>query len=130
MERESLDEKKLSEKDFFAAGHVAVSIGSQNSVAFADKMLEKLEKMRRVEVVAPSFTMVPWLLQYTHRLALMHHRLAKIMAARFPIACVPMPFELPPLREMVQYHFARAKDEGLIWLRKQLHNIVGEESIL
>jgi hypothetical protein len=36
---------------------------------------------------------------------------------------------MPPLREMVQYHFARAKDEGLIWLREQLHETVRLQSI-
>jgi hypothetical protein len=66
---------------------------------------------------------VPWLLENTNRLALMHERLAKAMAARFPIAFVPLPFAMPLLREMVQYHFARAKDEGLIWLRQQLQAV-------
>jgi DNA-binding transcriptional LysR family regulator len=113
----------ISEEQFFSCGHVSVSIGNQHTTAFADKSLESLGKRRRVDVVVPSFTTVPWLLENTNRLALMHERLAKAMAARFPIAFVPLPFAMPLLREMVQYHFARAKDEGLIWLRQQLQAV-------
>jgi DNA-binding transcriptional LysR family regulator len=118
-----LVQKPISENDLFGAGHVAVSIGNQRVVSYGDKQLESLGKTRRVEVVAPSFTLVPWLLEGTQRLALMHERLAIAMARHFPIAYTALPFQMPPLREMVQFHFARASDEGLAWLRGELRNI-------
>jgi DNA-binding transcriptional LysR family regulator len=115
-----LVQKPISEKDLFAAGHVGVSIGNQRTISLGDKQLESLGKTRRVEIVAPSFTLVPWLLQGTSRLAIMHERLATVMADHLPIASTPLPFAMPPLREMVQFHFARASDEGLTWLRDEL----------
>jgi DNA-binding transcriptional LysR family regulator len=110
----------LTEAEFFAAGHVTVAIGSQGAASFGDRMLERLGKSRRIEVVAPSFTMIPWLLLNTRRLAIMHERLARVMAARFAIAYFPLPFTIPMMREMVQYHFTRAADPGLTWFRAQL----------
>ena len=71
---------------------------------------------------------MPILLEGTTRLAIMHERLARAMASRFAITLAPLPFEMPPLREMVQYHSARAKDEGLIWLRAQLQEIAAFQS--
>ena len=111
----------LTEAEFFAAGHVTVAIGNQSSASFGDKMLERLGKSRRIEVVAPSFTMVPSLLVNTHRLAIMHERLARVMTGRFAIAYFPLPFTIPLMREMVQHHFTRTADPGLTWFREQLH---------
>jgi len=110
----------LTEEEFFAAGHVTVAIGNQGAASFGDKMLERLGKSRRIEVVAPFFTMIPWLLLNTRRLAIMHERLAGVMASRFAIAYFPLPFSIPLMREMVQYHFTRTADPGLRWFRAQL----------
>ncbi|MEP6547427.1 MAG: LysR family transcriptional regulator [Gammaproteobacteria bacterium] len=114
----------LLKEQFLQAGHVGVAIGNQHVSSFADKALEDAGLTRRIEVIAPSFTTVPILLEGTTRLAIMHERLARAMAARYAISVVQLPFEVPILREMVQYHFARAKDGGLIWLRQQLQEIV------
>jgi DNA-binding transcriptional LysR family regulator len=122
-------ERLITEEDVFAAGHVGVSIGVRRQPAFADRQLQIMGKIRRVEVITESFTMVPWLLKETPRLAIMHERLALTMAQHFPITCVPLPFQISPMREMVQYHQARAADEGLTWLRTQLHAVVSDESI-
>ena len=110
----------ISEEALFAAGHISVTIGNSRTTSFADRQLETLGKKRHVEVIAPSFTTVPWLLEGTNRLAIMHERLAVAMARHFPIAHTALPFEMRPMREMLQYHFARAADEGISWLREQM----------
>jgi DNA-binding transcriptional LysR family regulator len=109
-----------SEAEIFTAGHVAVFLGNQRTASFADRQLATLGKQRRIEVTAASFTTIPWFLVNTMRLALMHERLARTMAQRFPIAFAPLPFPFPLMREMAQFHSARAKDESLRWLREQL----------
>ena len=118
----------LTQAAFLAAGHVNVSIGNKHVSSFADKILEDAGVTRRIEVTAPSFGTVPVLLRNTHRLAIMHERMARTLAARFDVVVLALPFHIPPLREMVQYHFARASDEGLIWLRRELQEIVAAES--
>jgi hypothetical protein len=79
--------------------------------------------VRKVEVSTSSFTTIPWLLRDTMRLAVMHERLAIRMKELFPIRSAPLPFDFPVMREMVQYHRARSTDEGLSWLRRELHAI-------
>lgn len=114
----------ISEETFFSAAHVGVTIGHQGTASFSDRHMEMLGKKRHIDVVAASFSMVPWLLRGSNRLAIMHERLARAMAEPFSLAFAPLPFELPPLRELVQYHWARANDEALLWLRGELQHVV------
>jgi LysR family nod box-dependent transcriptional activator len=117
--------RKVTADDMYAAGHVSVAMGNQRTPAYGDHHLNLMGRHRKIEVTASSFTMVPWLLLNTMRVALMHERLARAMAVHFPIAFAPMPFPFPIMREMVQYHHARAGDGGLIWLRQQMGEIAG-----
>jgi LysR family transcriptional regulator, nod-box dependent transcriptional activator len=118
--RNAIFSREVTLDDLLRAGHVGVQMGNQRTNAFADNVMEKLGHVRRLEVTASSFTMVPWLLIETERLALMHERLARRMAGMFPLAIAPIPFPFPMMREMMQFNRARANDEGLIWLREEL----------
>ena len=117
-----LFEHSITETDVMAASHVGVHMGNQRTKAFADSMMEKLGRFRQMDVTASSFTIIPWLLIETNRLALMHERLARRMASMFPLAVAPIPFPFPPMREMMQFNRTRSADEGLRWLREQLRN--------
>jgi len=110
----------LTEQAFFSAGHIAVRVGQVNRASFAESQLDLLPRKRRIEITAASFTTVPDLLVGTHRLAVMHERLAKVMAERVPIAWQDLPFEFPVMREMIQFNRTRAQDRGLAWLVDQL----------
>lgn len=110
----------LTEAAVLGCGHVAVAMGRDRAAVFADRQLALMGKARRIELTAASFAVVPWLLRGTSRLALMHERLAKVMARDLPIAYAPLPFDFPLMRQMVQHHRARAGDEGLRWLRGEL----------
>ncbi|ESZ85515.1 MAG: LysR family transcriptional regulator [Blastomonas sp. CACIA14H2] len=107
-------------EDVLRAGHVGIQMGNQRTSAFADSIMEKLGHFRRMEMTASSFTVVPWLIIETSRLALMHERLARVMARMFPLAIAPIPFDFPAMREMMQFNHARSADEGLTWLRSEL----------
>lgn len=111
---------KISEEDFYRLGHVAVHVGSTLVPSFADRMLERRERKRRIDITCGSFTLVPWLLAGTDRLAVLHDRLARQAQDRFGLVMAPLPFEFPVMREMIQYHRARAEDAGLRWLCGQL----------
>lgn len=105
---------------FEELGHVAVHVGSNRVPSFADRQIERMGLVRRVDLTCGCFTMVPWLICGTNRIAVMHERLARQMAAQFPLALSPVPFPFPIMREMLQYHRARDADDGLRWLREQL----------
>lgn len=112
---------------FTASGHVSVRLG-QMRLTFAEAQLRALGIVRREEVIVPSFAMVPDLLVGTHRLAIVHERLARLAAQRTPIALAPLPFPFQPMREMVQYHRARADDAGLIWLLGQIDAVIRDSA--
>ena len=115
--------RALTEDDVMTAGHVGVAMGNARLGVFSDKHFMLLGRDRRVEVTTASFTTVPWLLKDTMRLAVMHERLAQAMSAWFPIAYAPLPFEIPLMRQMMQFHTTRRSDAGLAWLREELRNI-------
>jgi LysR family nod box-dependent transcriptional activator len=118
--------RPLTTDDYLKAGHIAVAFSRDRTLSFADNQIEHLFPGRRIEVFAPSFTVVPWMLQGTERLALMHGRLFRVLRSRFDIISVPLPFEFPLMREMLQYHHARTDDDGLRWLRAQLRELADE----
>ncbi|MBL8551373.1 MAG: LysR family transcriptional regulator [Hyphomonadaceae bacterium] len=125
----ALKRGRIAEADFMGAGHVGVSMGSTRTMTFGDRQLETMGRRRRIEIVASSFTVVPWLLIGTARLAVMHARLAQAMKGYFPIAHAPLPFDFPVMREMIQVHRARVGDGGLAWLRQQLRAAAQGKSI-
>jgi LysR family nod box-dependent transcriptional activator len=112
--------KGLTADDFFAAGHVGVALGSRRAATFADTQLTRMGRPRRIEIEVASFASVPWFLQGTTRLAVLHKRLVRAMIPQFDLAFAPMPFPFARLREMAQFHEARRDDAGLVWLREQL----------
>ena len=112
---------KLTPEQFSEAGHVAVMIGGRNT--FIENALDNLGLTRRIEVRAPSFIQVPWLLPGTRRIALMHERLARLMAPGLFLQVIEPSFQLPMMREVLQYHSSREKDAGLSWLRAKLRKL-------
>jgi len=114
-------QKVMTEADFFASGHVAVRISGRDT--FIESALRPLGERRRIEVTAPSFIQAPWLLPGTQRLALMHERLARLVAPRLSLSIAEAPVDLPIMREMMQYHTARTNDAALDWLRQKLRAV-------
>jgi LysR family nod box-dependent transcriptional activator len=109
-------DRPLTLDAFLAQKHVVVELGPTRALPFAEEHVRGLGLERRIDVVAPSFAAVPCLLPDTTRLAIMHRRLAETFAAWLPLTIAPLPFELPAMREVAQYHRTRDKDEGLHWL--------------
>ena len=116
--------RPITAESFAEAGQVAVRIDDRNT--FVDNVLDRLGVARRIEVHAPSFIQVPWLLAGTCRIALMHERLARVMAPGLNLTIAEPPFAVPPMREMIQYHATRERDEGLNWLRSKLKQFVSD----
>jgi DNA-binding transcriptional LysR family regulator len=116
----------LSLKAFAAAGHVAIRIDGRDT--YIERELDRLGLVRRVEAHAPSFVQAPFLLPGTKRIALMHERLARMMAPLLGLTVAEPPFDLPVMHEMMQFHATRRADEGLIWLRERLRTLAGPDA--
>lgn len=114
----------LTEAVYHQAGHVTVSVSRDGT--FIDNHLRDHGDRRRIEIVCAAFSQVAWMLPGTTRLALMHERLARVMAKVLPLRILEPPIALPIMQEMLQYHHARAADPGLSWLREQLRGAAVE----
>ncbi len=113
----------ITEEDFFASGHVAVRMGEDSTLSYADRQLELMSKHRRIELNAAFFTAIPWLIEGTNRLGLLHERLARQLERRFDICSAPPPFAIPPMKQMLTYNVGREEDAGLAWLRRKIEAI-------
>ena len=119
----------LTTAEFLDSAHVAVTIGPGRQSTYAERHLQSLAAGRMVEIYAPSFSVVPWLIIGTQRLTVMHERLAQVFAENLPLKIQPLPMVVPSMREMVQYHEARTHDAGIMWLRQLLHETADGMSI-
>jgi LysR family nod box-dependent transcriptional activator len=120
---------EITAEQFFAAGHVAVSLGPHREVTFGDRHLDQIQPDRRIEAVVSSFSLVPWLVVGTQRLAVMHKRLAVTMAESMPIAHAPVPFPFPTMQETMQYHRTRSADDGLRWLMQTIRRVARDTAV-
>lgn len=114
-------EGTVSEEDFYAASHIAVRIGPAATPSFTGGNLEAMGRQRSIAANVPNFSVMSWFLVGTQRLAVMQQRLAQAYEAVMPLRTAPLPFDLPPMRVMAQYHSARASDQGLSWLLAEVH---------
>ena len=113
-----LAEQGLTPRTFTDAGHVGVSVSRKST--YAEEWFEKRGVERRIEVLAPSFIQAPFLVPGTMRICVMHERLALFMAQRLPLHILEVPFSIPPMQEVMQFHGTRKADPGLLWLRSRI----------
>lgn len=112
---------EISMERFLQLGHVGARFGSERMPAYEDWFLSQISQRRNLEVVASSFTAVPFLVVGTERIALMPRRLARHFARLLPLAIREAPVALPRLREMAQWNKFNDKEPGLRWLLGLLH---------
>jgi LysR family nod box-dependent transcriptional activator len=122
-----LARSKITRRDFVEASHVVMQPpgGAQSleTVFFKQQGVT-----RRVDVTTYSFNTIPLLIVHTDRIATIHGRLARQAAAKLPLKVVELPFRLPRMKQAIQWHKYRAQDEGLIWLRALIREVVDRPS--
>lgn len=112
--------QEMTRQLYFELGHVTARFGKARVPAFEDAFMRRLKQPRRVEVVAPSFLSVPGLVIGTSRIATMHRRMATQIASVAPLAVRELPFDIPPIREAVQWHIANNNDAALRWVIERI----------
>ncbi|MDB5871685.1 MAG: bacterial regulatory helix-turn-helix, lysR family protein [Ramlibacter sp.] len=110
----------LTADRYFTAAHVGVEWGSGRLVTYDARLIATGTRVRRQDVIAPSFTLVPELLVGTARVATMPTRLAHQMALRFPLRVLRCPIKIPRFAEKLQWHRYQERDPAITWLRSLL----------
>lgn len=105
---------------YFELGHVTARFGKARVAAFDDWFVRRQKQQRRVEVVAPTFLSIAGLLVNTNRIATVHRRMAETFVRNMPLVMRETPFNIPPIREAVQWHISNTNDRALRWVVERL----------
>lgn len=116
----------LSVEEYLNRGHVMVYLGTAPiSLSWDEQFLRRSNHRRRVEVWTPSFTSAPQLVVGTDRIATIPTRLALKCARILPLKLLPLPLEIPPIVQVVQWHTVHDADPVHRWFRQMLKDAVG-----
>ena len=96
---------EITREAYFAAGHVTARFGKSRVPAFEDWFVRRQKQQRRVEVVAPSFLSLPGLVMRE------------------------VPFDIPPIRETIQWHISNNNDRGLRWVVERLSAFAADSAV-
>ena len=113
----------LSFEDYMAARHVAAHFGEKRIASFESWFLSAHGVARQVVLTASTFNELPFLLIGTQRIATLHSRLAQRYAKILPVRVLPLPFEMPPLKLVVQWNRHNERDAAHSWLRRRLQQV-------
>jgi DNA-binding transcriptional LysR family regulator len=116
----------LSLEAYLGLGHVIIEWGTgrQGRLTTSDERVAVKEGLvRRKEVMAPSFTIVPQMLLGTRRIATIQTRLAKMLALSYPLKVLTCPLSMPALAETLQWHKYQEHDPAITWFRHLLRRV-------
>lgn len=123
--RESpLAQGPLTLERYMDAAHVVVRPASGLPPVFDGWFTESLGRTRRVEVTSYSLASLPHLVAGTERIATIHARVARRMAAALPVVLRPVPLPMPRLELVMQWPQSRQDHGALRWLRDLLKRSV------
>jgi len=114
----------LNIDQFSALPYLRSNQGVMTSIV--ESRLDELNVVRKVEMVAQSFVMAPFLLPGTRLVTIIQQRLANLLmdGARFRI--LEPPFDLIGITEVMAWAPKQTGDAGHQWLRAQLRQVASE----
>ena len=112
----------LNFERYAGGGHAIMVPHGTDQPTYESWLAERYGMSRRIEATTYSFTSLPFLVVGTELIATVHARLAHCLKASLPIAILPLPLPMPPLKQAMQWHKYRSQDPGLVWLRQLLRD--------
>jgi len=112
--------REMTRDLYFELGHITPRFGKARVPAFDDAFTRRMKQTRKIEVIAPTFVSLPGLVIGTNRIATVHRRLATRVAAYAPVVLRELPFDIPTIREAVQWHITNNNDVALRWVVERI----------
>ena len=114
--------ERMTRAQYLELGHVVARPGAhpQRHPAIDELFFQRQRLERRVETVVGEFSVLPQYVVGSTRIATMHNRLARLYAGYLPLKILPLPFEVPVIREAAAWNRHREQDLGLAWVRDLL----------
>lgn len=116
-------EQKWDLKQYLSLGHVVCEWGAGRLTSSDERVALQHSLIRRREVTAPNFSVVPQLLIGTNRVATLQTRLAQHLALNAPLRVLSCPLPMPTLVEVAQWHKYHDRDLALVWFRGLLGRV-------
>lgn len=113
-------------EQYLELGHVVVQFSRGHVPAIDEWFLTQHGHVRRIEVVAMNFNLLPQFIIGTRRIGTMHRRMAEYFRQFAPLKIIPPPLQIPPLTEAMQWHRSADRDPGSMWLRTLLKDTAEE----
>lgn len=102
---------------YLTMNHVQVRFGRDRASTFDFMYLERQGLKRNEVIVAPTFTIVPYMMDGTDLITTMPSRLAALYSQRVPLKMIPIPMDIPPLVQVLQWNRLYNHDPLLMWLK-------------
>ena len=118
--------RKLTAEQYFSLGHVCVNFGEWRVPTYLGLFFKRYGRARRVEVAVPTFGTELEVITGTNRIATVHRRHAEKFARQFSLKLLDPPFDIPPLKMVMQWHRFMDKEPALVWLRNLILAIAKE----
>lgn len=118
--------KTMTLDQYLTLGHVLVQVGEADAPNYDERFMRRFNYKRRAEVQTPSFDLAPQLVVGTDRIATVATRLAKRYAQILPIRLIPVPVDIPPMLEVLQWHKAHDQDPAHLWFRQRLKDAAAQ----
>jgi DNA-binding transcriptional LysR family regulator len=117
--------RTLTLEQYLDLGHVAVNVaGNEPPRNYDEHYLRQCNCKRRIEISVPAFSLAPQLVVGTDRVATLTTRLAAKYAEILPLRLLPLPIDMPPMVEMLQWHKVYEWDPAHRWFRHLLKTAV------
>jgi DNA-binding transcriptional LysR family regulator len=109
---------------YLELGHVIMEWAGGAIVTADSRAAAALGYVRRAEVTAETFRVVPHFLIGTRRIATLQTRLALMLQRDSPsLRLLPCPYPIPRLVEVVQYNKFQERDPALLWFRQIMREV-------
>ncbi|MTH79596.1 LysR family transcriptional regulator [Paracoccus aestuariivivens] len=116
---------EMTEERFGAAPHVVMEpFTAQESFATVTMRVAGVVPHKVLSTYL--FSSIPELIRKTDRIALIQGLLAQQALRRGGFVIKPAPFPCPPLRQSIRWQSHRSRDPGLMWLRDQIMQAMGD----
>ena len=113
----------ISVGQYQETGQVVLELGQGRVLTYDEWWHRHSGQSRNTEIVVPYYSLLPHFVIGTGRIATIQTRLARCYAQYLPLKLLPLPFEMPPRVEVLQYHQYQELDRAHTWFRNLLHEV-------
>lgn len=113
----------LDAETFMRLRHVTTSFGSRGRDSHFEQFLRDRKINIEIAMSVPNFFLLPECVVGTPYLATIHSRAAALLCREMPIRTHPLPIEVPPIIENLQWHHLRRHDSASKWIRDFLSSV-------